>query len=173
MYSLNVPLPAAAGDLVDALDRSGLDRRREDPALVVKRLDTRGRARRGLLEYGEIERRAREALDGAPAVAARVTGVGTFRNPPRGPGPVVYLAVESPGLREFHDRLAREFVPAPEIEGEGYTPHFTLGRGGSDRTLRRLRASVERATPLEWTVSELAFYDARHDERVGTVSLPA
>lgn len=170
MYSLNVPLPPAVHEAIDSIRPAlvGFDRVRDGRTrtLVVKRLDADDRR-----EYLGAARRAREALGGAPAFEARITSVGVFEDPPHGRGPVAYLGVESPGLRSIHDRLAEALGALPGLEGEEYTPHVTLARGGDDRAIDRLRnAPLEAVT---WTVDELEFYDARHDERIEAVSLPA
>ncbi|MGM0398505.1 MAG: 2'-5' RNA ligase family protein [Halobacteriota archaeon] len=170
MYSLNVPLPPAVHEAVDSLRPAlvGFDRIRDGRTrtLVVKRLDADDRR-----EYLGAERRARAALSGAPPFEARITTVGVFEDPPHGRGPVAYLGVESPGLRSLHERLADALGALPALEGDDYTPHVTLARGGDDRAIERLRNA-----PLEtvsWTVDELEFYDARHDERIESVPLPA
>lgn len=170
MYSLNAPVPPAVreaiADLRPAL--SGFDTIRDGRTrtLVVKRLAAEDRR-----EYLAEERRVREALRGAPAVEARVTGVEVFRDPPHGRGPVAYLAVESPGLRQVHDRVVDALGAIPDLEGEAYVPHVTLARGGDDRAIASLR---DRSfDPVTWTVEVLEFYDARHGERIDRVSLPA
>lgn len=170
MYSLNVPLPPAVREVTDRLRPAltGFDRIRESrsQSLVLKRLPAEDRR-----EYVDAERRAREALRGAPAVEAAIDGIDVFFDPPNGPGPVVYLAVESPGLHQLHDRLVAEFGAIQGLEGEGYTPHVTLARGGDAETIQALQ---ERAIdPVRWTVTALEFYDKRHGERIDSVSLPA
>ncbi|MFW5903321.1 MAG: 2'-5' RNA ligase family protein [Halolamina sp.] len=170
MYSLNVPLPPAVHDLAASIRPAlvGFESVREGRTrtLVVKRLDADDRR-----EYLGAERRARDALRGAPTFEARIADVGVFENPPRGPSPVAYLAVESTGLRAVHEQVTDSLGAIPGLEGEGYTPHVTLARGGDAPPLDRLRdATLE---PVTWTVDELEFYDARHAERIDTVSLPA
>lgn len=170
MYSLNVPLPPAVHDLADSLRPAlvGFDRVRggRTRTLVVKRLDADDRR-----EYLGAERRARAALQGAPAFEVRIANVGIFEDPPHGRGPVAYLGVESPGLQSIHEELADSLGALPDLEGSEYTPHVTLARGGDARALDRLRdASLEEVT---WTVDELEFYDARHDERIDAVPLSA
>ena len=170
MYSLNVPLPASVWDLTAKLRPalSGFDRIRESrtQTLVLKRLPAADRR-----EYVDVERRAREALRGAPAVEARIAGLDVFWDPPNGPGPVVYLAVESPGLFQLHQQLVEEFDAIDELEGEAYVPHVTLARGGNDAAVESV---LDREfTPLTFTVDTLEFYDGRHRERIDTISLPA
>ncbi|MFC6731287.1 MULTISPECIES: 2'-5' RNA ligase family protein [unclassified Haladaptatus] len=158
MYSLNVPVPGEvsrlAADLFPQL--VGFDRVRERHTLLVKRL--------GDEDFYTLESRLRQALAGAPAFEARVTGIDSFEQPPRGPGPVVYLAIESPGLVELHKRLAATFEPVAGLEGDDYTPHITLGRGGS------LDVDID---PITWTVSQLELFDAKHREVASRIRLPA
>lgn len=167
---MNVPLPPAVREVTARLRPAltGFDRVRESrsQSLVLKRLPAEDRR-----EYVAAERRAREALRGAPAVEAAIDGIDVFYDPPNGPGPVVYLAVESPGLHQLHDRLVAEFGAIEVLEGEDYTPHVTLARGGDAASIRAL---TERdIDPVRWTVTELEFYDGTYGERIDTVSLPA
>lgn len=170
MYSLNVPVPSVVRDLAEELRPAlvGFERVREPRAhtLVLKRLAATDRR-----EYLAVERRARAALSGAPAVEARIAELGAFWNPPNGPGPVLYLAVESPGLLDLHRRLVGELGAVEGMEGEVYTPHVTLARGGDRSTIERLLSRD--IDPIRFTVTTLAFYDGRHGERIDTISLPA
>lgn len=170
VYSLNVPLPESVrnrtADLRPAL--SAFDRVRESrtQTLVLKRLPARDRR-----EYVAVERRAREALRGAPAVEARVSGLDVFWDPPNGPGPVVYQTVESPGLHDLHGRLVDEFGAVDGLEGHEYSPHVTLARGGDREAVEALlQRSFE---PIRFVVGELEFYDGTYGERIATLSLPA
>ncbi|MFB6132924.1 MAG: 2'-5' RNA ligase family protein [Halanaeroarchaeum sp.] len=170
MYSLNVPLPPRVRDVAASLRPAlvGFDRVRDDRSrtLVLKRLAADDRR-----EFLTARRDAREALRGAPVVDARIDGVGVFEEPPAGSGPVAYLAVESPGLHDLHERLVDSLGAIPDLEGEAYTPHVTLARGGDGRAAEAvLDASFDSIT---WTVDELEFYDARHGERIEAISLPA
>jgi 2'-5' RNA ligase len=169
VYSLNVPLPAAvpalARDIAHELPGSRA-RQRGEHTLGVKRL-SHGTDR----PYSRLEARAREALAGQSAFTVSVTGVDYFPDAVIGSTPVVYLVVESPELVALHRRLAEVFEPVEGIEGEGYTPHVTVARGGDVSQVRRV---VDREIdPIEWTVSELWFWDARQSKSVSTVSLPA
>lgn len=170
MYSVNVPLPEAVRELTASLrpSLSSFDRVRESRSqtLVLKRLPAEDRR-----EYLAVERRARDALRGAPAVEVEITGIDAFRDPPNGPGPVVYLAVESPGLHLLHERLVDTFGAIDPLEGDDYTPHVTLARGDAEAALQSL---LDRSIdPIRFTVDTLEFYDGTHGERIDTVSLPA
>lgn len=167
MYSLNVPVPGRvarlAADLAPQL--AGFERVRHDHTLVVKRLGSPEPH-----EFSRVQTRVREALAGLPPFEARVSGVDVFEQPAAGPAPVVYLAVESPGIQQAHERLLREFPPAAGVEGEDYVPHVTLARGGDRATARRLAGRD--LGPVDWTVEELVFWDADHGGAAGTVRLP-
>jgi 2'-5' RNA ligase len=163
-FSLNAPVPGRVRRLASDLapDLSGFERIRRRHSVVCKRL--------GSGDPPRLADRARRALAGAPAVEARVAGVDTFDDPPTGSGPVVYLAVESPGLHRLHATLCEAFEPVPDLEGDDYVPHVTLARGGDAAAARRLSdRAVESVT---WTVSELHLWDARDRETVRRFSLP-
>ncbi|APE96555.1 2'-5' RNA ligase family protein [Halodesulfurarchaeum formicicum] len=171
MYSVNVPVPPAVRDLARELRPALTSFERIRPArsrtLVLKRLPAANRR-----EYLQDARRARAALDGAPAFEAEITGLDVFREPPTGTAPVAYLAVESPGLSQLHQRLVDEFGAIEGLEGQGtYTPHVTLARDGpataADSLLER---EIE---PVRFTVDTLELYDSDHSERVESISLPA
>jgi 2'-5' RNA ligase len=134
--------------------------------LVTKRL---GSGDHGA--YARIEARARETLRGTDPFDVRITGVDCFETAVTGPSPVVYLAVESPGLWALHDRLCDEFDPVDGMEGEAYVPHVTVARGGEPAAARRLvKRDIE---PVGWTVEELRFFDAERGQWVSRVALPA
>ncbi|UPW01665.1 2'-5' RNA ligase family protein [Halorussus gelatinilyticus] len=170
MYSLNVPVPGEVERLAEDLRPALLDFEsiRERHTLLCKRLGDEppgGTAR--------LREQLRTRLAGAPAFEARVTGIDRFENPPLGEGPVVYLAVESPGLRQVHGRLLDEFSAVEEFEGDDYVPHVTLARGGgvaAEGTARRL--ADREIEPVTWTVNRLALWDATYEEEVATFSLP-
>ncbi len=170
MYSLNVPVPGRVAALASdiARDLPGARARcRGEHTLCVKRLDGNGAE----VGYNRLEAQAREALAGQPPFEVAVTGVDYFTEVIVGSSPVVYLAVESPGLRRLHERLAAVFPVVDPIEGEDYTPHVTVARGGSlDAAKRAADRTVER---IDWTVSALSFWDATRRQAVSTVSLPA
>lgn len=170
MYSLNVPVPGRVAALASDIARELPEARarcRGNHTLCVKRLDGNGTE----ATYSRLEARAREVLAGQPAFEVRVTGIEYFRNAVKGSVPVVYLVVESPELRQLHERLATVFKPVETIEGTEYTPHVTVARGGSLAGAERVTdRSVE---PMSWTVSELSFWDATCHQPVSTVSLRA
>ena len=167
MYSLNASIPGEAKRLAADLHPAlfGFASIREDHTLVVKRFGTAS-----LDEFAGIENRVRRTLARYPPCEARIARIDCFETPARGDGPVVYLAVESPGLREIHGLLVEEFGAAAGVEGEDYVPHVTLARGGSTEHARELAA--REIEPVAWRIEELHFYDARHGERAGVVSLP-
>jgi 2'-5' RNA ligase len=164
VFSLNAPVPGTvarlAGDLRARL--LAFDRLRDRHTLVVKRFEERDDA--------AVRRRLRRAMHPTPAFEARTDGIGVFADPPAGAAPVVYLRVESPGLRDLHDRLVDEFGAIEGLEGEAFVPHVTLARGGSLSDARALAG-----TPVDdvtWTVSRLVVWDPTYREQVGSVSLP-
>jgi 2'-5' RNA ligase len=169
VYSLNVPLPSDVSALATELARQlsrARPRQRGDHTLVAKRLGT---GDRGVFQRRRA--RVREVLAGAPAFDARIAGVDCFETPPTGAAPVAYLTVESPGLEALHARLCERFDPVEGIEGEEYRPHVTIARGGDIDAAKRLtRRDVD---PIEWTVSELYFFDADRGQQAGSLSLPA
>lgn len=166
MYSVNVPVPGRvrelAADLYPVLQE--FETVREDHSLLLKRL---GEA----THVNELQRRAHRALEGAPAVEAQVTGIEFFADPPLGSAPVVYLAVESPGLEALHADLATSFDAVDGLEGPDYVPHVTLARGGDLEAARRL--ADREVDPITWTVRELEFFDGSYRLPVSRVSLPA
>ncbi|KAA9399436.1 2'-5' RNA ligase family protein [Haloarcula sp. CBA1130] len=169
MYSINVPLPSAvtslAADLASELPLAQR-RGRGEHTLVAKRLGDGDHA-----AYARLETQGREALRGQPAFEARITGAEQFETAVTGPSPVVYLAVESPGLVDLHEQLCERFDPVENMEGDEYVPHVTVARGGDRDAAARL---VERdIDPIRWTVDELSFYDADRQQPVSRVSLPA
>lgn len=168
VYSLNVPVPSRVGKLAGELAQElpqARARRRDEHTLVCKRLGTADES------YHHIEARAREEVTGTAPFAARVTGIDQFPEASAGPSPVVYLVVESRGLRRLHERLCSAFDPIEGFEADEYDPHVTIARGGSrDRAREMCSKSID---PIEWQVTELAFRDSKRGQAVSTVSLPA
>jgi len=166
VYSVNVPVPGRVRQLADRLypDLVGFETVREDHSCLLKRL---GEAD----HVAQLQHRAHRALEGAPAVEAEITGIDYFADPPLGSAPVVYLAVESPGLEEIHAELTEAFEVVEELEGADYVPHVTLARGGDVETAKRL--ADREIDPVRWTVSELEFWDGTYKLPVSRVSLPS
>ncbi|WP_396611118.1 2'-5' RNA ligase family protein [Haloferax sp. S1W] len=164
MHSLNVPVPGqvarVASDLFPYL--APFDRVRDRHTLVCKRFEES--------DFDRLRAQLHESLRGAPAFEARVTGVDYFEQPPRGSAPVVYLAVESPGLVSLHEQLVDEFGAIDGLEGDNYVPHVTLARGGSLADARMLAGHD--IDPVEWTVSQLDLYDAEFRETAASLTLP-
>lgn len=172
MYSLNLSVPGVVERLVSELHPklTVFDRIRERPTLVAKRFepDPDPESR---IALDRLRERLRSALAGTPAFEARTDGIDYFADPLRGPGPVVYLTVESPELHRVHGRLVREFGAVDGFEGDDYVPHVTLARGGSVDAAERLSAAE--VEPVTWTVSELAIWSGEYKEVVETTPLPA
>lgn len=170
MYSVNVPVPPEIRELASRLRPalSGFDRIRpaRSRTLVLKRLPANDRR-----EFLQVAQRARDALEGTPPFEAAVTGIETFWDPPKGSGPVAYLAVEGEGLSRIHDRLVGEFDAVAELEGPNYVPHVTLARGGPQSAPNPLQ--YREIESVRFTVDTLELYDSVHTERVESIHLPA
>jgi len=166
VYSVNVPVPGRVRTLANELypELVGFETVREEHSCLLKRL---GEAD----HVAQLQHRTHRALEGAPAVEAQITGIDYFAEPPLGSAPVVYLAVESPGLEAIHRDLTETFEAVSGLEGDAYVPHVTLARGGDMAAAKRLtERDIE---PITWTVSELEFWDGTYRLPVSRVSLPA
>lgn len=174
MFSLNVPVPGAVRRLASDLQPRLLDfeRIREDHTLVVKRFPD-GELANGHPEHqlATLQERLRPVLSGLPAVEAKVTEIGRFEQPVRGDGPVVYLRVESPGLHRIHRTLVDTFGTVKKLEGDNYTPHVTLARGGAVGAAEQLRE--QEIEPVSWTVSDLVIWDSKRRTPAARFGLPA
>lgn len=166
MYSLNVAVPGRIRELANRLypELQAFQSIRQDHSILVKRLGETD-------DYPSLAHRTREAVTGTPPIEAAVTGIDYFETPPNGPAPVVYLIVESPGLDRLHSRLVEELGAIPELEGDDYTMHITLARGGAQKAAERL--ADQSIDPIRWTITELLFWDAHNSQRIGSISLPA
>lgn len=166
MDSLNVPVPGSVRQQLEALRPAlaGFETVREDPTLVLKRFD-------GSAPADAIESEVRLVLADADPFEVRVDGINSFERPVSGAAPVAYLAVESPGLERFHEQLVGSFGAVDGLEGEDYVPHVTVARGGGPEALDQLDAVA--FEPVEWSVTELRFWDARRAEPVGRLQLSA
>ena len=174
MFSLNVPVPGAVARLAAELHPHlvGFDSRREQHTLVAKRFDDATfRADQPAVQLATLQEQLPQQLAGTPAFEATVRDVDFFATPARGDGPVVYLAVESPGLRGLHEAFVEAYGAVEGLEGDDYVPHVTLARGGSIADAERV-AGVE-IEGVSWTVSELVIWDSRYREAVSRYSLPA
>lgn len=169
MYSLNAPVPAAVDRLVDDhADRlAAFETIRDVYTLVIKRFGPRAPA-----AVDALARDLETVLAEWGPIEARITGFDAFSDPPGGPAPVLYLAVESPGLVALHEALIRTFgTVSSEIEGERYVPHITLARGGARTAIAPL--TDREIDPIMWTIDEVTLWDARYDQPVSTFSLPS
>ena len=115
-----------------------------------------------------VEAEVRPLLRGVGPFELSVTGVDYFETPPRGSGPVVYLVVESPGLRRLHESLVDAFGGVEGLEGDGYVPHVTLARGGRIEDAERLAGPVDSVT---WTASRLDVWSGEFREVVSRIAL--
>lgn len=177
MYGLNVVLPGRVERLASDLhpELTGFDRVRERHTLVVKRFEDdlvgeiAGGVRDPQARVDRLRERLRPVLAGLDPFEAAVTGVDCFADPLRGPGPVVYLDVESPGLWDLHRRLCEEFGTLPGFEGDEYVPHVTLARGDDVAAAERLAdRDLDR---VAWTVSELGLWSRQYREFAARIRL--
>ncbi|WP_340098529.1 2'-5' RNA ligase family protein [Salinibaculum salinum] len=169
MYSLNVPPPSEVTALAQSLAHDlpmARARARGEHTLVAKRLGVDDRT-----DFHPVAARVRDALAGTPTFEVRTDGIDYFSEDPIGPSPVVYLAIESPELYRLHRRLCEIIDPVANFEGDDYTPHVTIARGGDIDAADRL--AEQGVDPVTWTVTELQFWDAKRSLPAGTVSLPA
>jgi 2'-5' RNA ligase len=169
VYSLNVPVPSSVAALASRLATelpTARVRSRGRHTLGVKRLGGDGPS-----DYPRLEARTREILTGTTPFDVRITGIEVFEQAPVGSSPVIHLAVESDDLRALHADLCAEFEPVDEIEGDGYSPHVTIARGGDLSAAQRM--AEREIDTIEWTVDELVFWDSDRIKQVSGVSLPA
>jgi 2'-5' RNA ligase len=167
VYSLNVPVPGRVRRLASDLHPHlvAFSQSPSDHTLLAKRLDASTPS-----ERHRVQRQVRDALRELPPFAVRITGIDYFENPTSGTSPVVYLAVDSPGLHEAHDRLVDELGSMSGLGGDDYVPHVTLARDGPLDAARA--ATGIDVDPVEWTVERLEFYDAHLEEPAGEIRLP-
>ncbi|KAB7516703.1 2'-5' RNA ligase family protein [Halosegnis rubeus] len=159
MHSVNVPVPGDIIRLARGLASECLTATpRRGHSLVVKRLpDERLRG---------MVRQVRSVLDGVDPFEIRIEAVDLFRQPPTGTAPVAYLAVDSAGLEQLHQKLCQVFDPVEGFEGEEYDPHVTIARGGDAASL--LGREIE---PREWTVDRLAVWHPGREMEVESIAL--
>ena len=191
MFSLNVPLPPAIGDIAADLHPklSGFDRVRDRHTLVCKRLgveavpdrvDDSG-SNRGP-EGGAprppkpdavaaLREDLRSLLSGTAPFEVAVTGIDVFDAPASGSRPVVYLAVESEGLARLHHRLCAAYGAIEGIEGDEFVPHVTLARGGNPEPGVVADLVGEEFEPIRWRVHAIEMYDPEFREVAATIEL--
>jgi 2'-5' RNA ligase len=168
VFSVTVPVPESVRERSRALRPalSGFERIRPPRSrqLVAKRLPAETRR-----EFLTDARNAKAALAPVDPFEVRIPGIDTFADPPRGPGPVAYLAVASAGLERVHERLVEAFDAVPGLEGPDYVPHLTLARGGPPAAADSL---VERPfEPIRFSVERLSLYDTEREQAVESVDL--
>ena len=191
MFSLNVPLPPAVGDLAGDLHPklSGFDRVRDRHTLVCKRLGVEAVPDR--VDDGESNREReggelsppkpdavaalredlRPLLSGTAPFEVAVTGVDVFDAPVSGSRPVVYLAVESDALVRLHHRLCAAYGAIEGIEGDEFVPHVTLARGGNPDPGVVADLVSREFEPVRWRVHAIEMYDPEFREVAATIDL--
>ncbi|MDZ5810679.1 2'-5' RNA ligase family protein [Halorubrum sp. AD140] len=177
MFSLNVPIPPAIGDVAADLHPklSGFDRVRDRHTLVCKRFGEADVSDEATSSRSEALATLREDL--RPRLArtdpfeVAVTGVDVFDAPAAGSRPVVYLAVESDGLVRLHRRLCAAYGAIEGIEGDAYVPHVTVARGGSPEPGVVADLVAAAFDPIRWRVHALEVYDPEFREVVATLEL--
>ncbi|MCL9816039.1 2'-5' RNA ligase family protein [Natronocalculus amylovorans] len=173
MFSVNVPVSGRTKQLANRIhpDLIQFQRMRDRHTLVLKRFDD-SLLERGLSPNQQVaafRHLLRPLAANTAPFTVRATHIDTFDEPPVGSAPVVYLAIESEPLMEFHRRLVSEFGPIDGLEGEKYTPHVTLARGGATAVADRL--SEMTVDPIEWRVTSLDIWDPQFREIAGRISL--
>jgi len=177
MFSLNVPVPRDVDRFADRIHPrlAAFDRVRDRRSLCVKRFGPDDVSGRGgptpekNRAVAELRERLRPVLSAVGPFDVRLPALNYFERPARGPGPVVYLAVESDVLTRLHRRLCGAFDPVEGLEGDDYVPHVTLARGGDVADATDLAATdVE---PVEWRVHALELYDPEFRQPAATIEL--
>ncbi|WP_144798475.1 2'-5' RNA ligase family protein [Halorubrum depositum] len=194
MFSLNVPLPPALGELAADLHPklSGFDRVRDRHTLVCKRLgvgDVPDRVAGDAPSappnaasgadptlskpdaLAALREDLRPLLSGTDPFDVAVTGVDVFDAPASGSRPVVYLAIESEALVRLHHRLCAAYGAIEGIEGDDFVPHVTLARGGNPDpgvVADLVSAEIE---PIRWRVHAMEVYDPEFREVAATIHL--
>jgi len=168
VYSANAQIPEAVQGIVREHREyiELFDVVRAEHTLVVKRF-----GELSARERVEVERSLGSVLREWAPIGARGRGFDVFTDPPDGQGPVLYLAVESPGLEALHRNLLDAFgAVSSRIEGDSYVPHITLARGGDRTAIGSLTSrSVE---PVEWMIEEVYLWDARYQRPITHYRLP-
>jgi hypothetical protein len=192
VFSLNVPLAPAVGDLAADLHPklSGFDRVRDRHTLVCKRFGvddvpdrvaSDGRAEGGAPAGGPSPPKP-DALDalrddlhpllaGTDPFPVAVTGIDAFDAPASGSRPVLYLIVESDALVRVHRRLCAAYGAIEGIEGDDFVPHVTLARGGNPGPGVVADLVTADFEPIRWRVHALDLYDPEFREVAATIDL--
>ncbi|WP_435097823.1 2'-5' RNA ligase family protein [Halorubrum sp. N11] len=182
MFSLNVPLAPSIRDFaVDLHSKlSGFDRVRDRHTLVCKRFgveDVPDRVSSGDPSppkpdaFGALCEDLRPLLAGTDPFSVAVTGVDVFDAPASGSRPVLYLVVESDALVRVHRRLCAAYGAVEGIEGDGYTPHVTLARGGDPEPGVVADLVSAEFDPIRWRVHALDLYDPEYREVAASIDL--
>lgn len=177
MFSLNVPVPRAVDRFSNEIhpQLAPFDSIRDRHSLCLKRFGADdvngpgGPTPEKERVLAELRERLRPLLAGTGPFDVGLPEVDYFEDPTVGAAPVVYLAVESDVLRRLHRRLCGAFDPIEGIEGEDYTPHVTLARGGDVEDAEAI-AGME-IDPIEWRVHELEIFDPDFREPAATIKL--
>jgi hypothetical protein len=174
MFSVNIPVPRAVDRLAAELspELSAFDSRRDRFSLVGKRIGTAafeaGTTPNKDRAVAELRERLRPLLAPVDPFQIRAPTIAQFDDPARGPGPVVYLKIESPGLLQLHRRLCSIFDPVDDFEAGDYVPHVTLARGGSSQAA--LRLCEKDIDHIDWTVTEVELFDPEYREPAATLT---
>jgi hypothetical protein len=193
VFSLNVPLPPAIERAATDLQSkcSGFDRVRDRRTLVCKRFGVEDVPDRVASEdvdtspgspaggpspprpdaLGALRDDLHPLLAGTDPFPVAVTGIDVFDAPASGSGPVLYLAVESDALVRVHRRLCAAYGAVEGIEGEDYTPHVTVARGGNPESGVVADLVSAEFEPIRWRVHALDLYDPEYREVAATIEL--
>ena len=111
---------------------------------------------------GGLEEALGKGVAGVEEFTMKIGGLGAFGGArhPR----VVWLGVESEGLRRLRERMAAPLREAGwEMEGRAYRPHLTLGRMSGVRDAGRWRGVLEgvsRGPAREQVVREVVLFES-------------
>ncbi|PAU83762.1 phosphoesterase [Halorubrum salipaludis] len=201
MFSLNVPIAPAvdrlAADLQSKL--SGFERVRDRHTLVCKRFGVADVPDRVASDHRDgsggtgpdaspgspaagpsppkpdaldaLRQDLHPLLAGTDPFPVAVTGIDVFDAPASGSGPVLYLAVESDPLIRVHRRLCAAYGAVEGIEGDDYTTHVTVARGGNPEPGVVAGLVDAEFEPIRWRVHALDLYDPEFREVAATIEL--
>jgi len=177
MFSLNVPVPREVDQFSNEIhpQLAAFDRIRDRHSLCLKRFGADdvngpgGPTPEKERTLAELRERLRPLLAGTGPFDVQLPEIDYFENPTKGTAPVVYFAVESDVLRRLHRRLCAAFDPIEGLEGDDYTPHVTLARGGDVADAEALAAMD--FDPIEWRVHALDIFDPDFREPAASLEL--